>query len=73
MINIKHKNIVNMECTHFEKIKVCVFIFASFKNAIDWVIIEMPLKEIIPEVKTIDSVEIFSDNVLAPLVTSNIP
>ena len=35
-----------INCTHFVNIKVCVFIFAVFKNDKDCIIIEIPLNEI---------------------------
>ena len=60
-------------CTHFESIKVCAFILASFKNASDCIKIDIPLNEMIPDVKIKDAGYAKADNVFAPLVTSTMP
>lgn len=61
------------QCTHFEKMKLCAFILASFKNAIDCIIIESPLKDTIPVARMSDDCVGEIDKTLAPLVTSKMP
>ena len=73
MMNKKHNIIENKLCTHFEKTKLCAFIFESFKKAIDCIIIENPLNDKIPEVKIIDILLGKIESVFAPRVTSKIP
>ena len=53
--------------------KLCAFILASFKNAIDCIMIESPLNDKIPDVIIIELFEIFDESVFAPRVTSKIP
>ena len=53
--------------------KVRVFIFACFKNAIDWKMMDNPLNDKIPVTKTILKLLEKTDSVFAPLVTSKIP
>ena len=73
MSRIVQNIIETIICTHFEKIKVCAFILASFKNASDCIKIDIPLNEMIPDV-IIKDVEVFkADNIFAPLVTSTTP
>ena len=70
---IKQNNIDKIECTHFEKIKVCAFIFAVFKKAIDCIIIERPLNDKIPEAKMIAEFSLEIDKIFEPRVTSKMP
>ena len=72
-MNNKHKNIENIQCTHFDIIKVCAFIFALFKNDIDCIIIDIPLKETMPVARISDEGVADSDKIFAPLVTSSKP
>ncbi len=72
-IKIEVTNIEKIKCTNFENMKVCVFIFVTFKNAIDWKIIERPLKDKIPEVKISEDFPGLIERVATPLVTSKIP
>ena len=53
--------------------KLCAFIFAVFRNAIDCIIIERPLKDNIPDVIIIELFVILKDSVFAPRVTSKMP
>lgn len=73
MMNKKHNIIDKTQCTHFEIAKLCAFIFAIFKNERDCIIIENPLNESIPEVKTMEILFGENESVFEPLVTSNIP
>ena len=68
-----HKKQETIRCTVFVKMKLCIFIFASFKKAIDWKMIDSPLKEIKPAQIEIDSIVLNEDNSLQPLVISNNP
>ena len=58
--------------THFDKMKLCAFIFAVFKNESDCIIIEIPLNEISPQMIGMFGGVKF-DNSFAPLVTSSVP
>ena len=70
----KHKLNEKIECTHFVKTKLCAFIFAFCKKAIDCKIIDMPLKDKIAEQREIERFDAgINDNSFAPLVTSIIP
>ena len=70
----KHKLKDKIECTHFVKTKLCAFIFAFCKNAIDCKIIDIPLNDNIPEHSEIERFEIgMIESSFAPLVTSTIP
>ena len=71
--NKQHKNIDNTQCTHFEKTKLCAFILASFKNVIDCMMIEIPLKDTIPEARIKDDFCGKIDRIFEPLVTSKSP
>ena len=71
--NIAQNIIDKIICTHFEKIKLCAFILASFKNAIDCIIIDSPLNDKIPDAKTIERVDVDVDKIFDPRVTSKIP
>ena len=53
----KQINIDKIICTHFDKIKLCAFIFAVFKNDSIWQLIEMPEKEIIPQHKQTEPID----------------
>ena len=55
--------------THFDKMKLCAFIFAVFKNESDCIIIEIPLKEISPQIAGMFGV-FKSESSFTPLVTS---
>lgn len=58
--------------THFDKMKLCAFIFAVFKKESDCIIIEIPLNEISPQmIGMFGGVKL--DNSFAPLVTSSVP
>ena len=70
---IRQKNMEIIICTHFAKMKLCAFIFAVFRNAIDCIIIERPLKDNIPDVIIIELFVMFKDSVFAPRVTSKMP
>ena len=71
MISLQIK-IERINCTHFDITKLCVFIFADFKNAKDCIIIEIPLKEISAQIaKMFGFIEFESS--FAPRVTSTIP
>ncbi len=71
MINLQI-NIDKMHCTHFEIIKLCAFILAFFKKDKDCIIIEIPLKEISPQI--IGAVEVdIKESSFEPLVTSKMP
>ena len=72
-IKIEHKNIDVKQCTHFDKTKLCAFIFADFKKAIDCIIIDSPLKDKIPVVIIIELFVIFKESIFAPRVTSKSP
>ena len=61
------------QCTHFAKIKLCAFILASFKNAIDCIMIDSPLKDTIPVARIKDDEDGKTDKIFAPLVTSKTP
>ena len=71
--NIKHIKIDKTECTHFDKKKLCAFILQVFKNAIDCMMIDIPLNDNIPEHSAIDVGVIDKESSLAPLVTSIMP
>ena len=58
--------------THFDKMKLCAFIFAVFKKESDCIIIEIPLNEISPQIIGMFGGDKF-DNSFAPLVTSSVP
>ena len=58
--------------THFDKIKVCVFILTCFKNDIDCIMIDMPLKEINPQIRGV-ALEPNEARSFAPWVTSASP
>jgi len=73
MTNNWQTKIERIECTTFPKTKVCIFIFVSFKNASDCIIIETPLKEISPEIIGMIFNENSFDNSLQPRVISTIP
>ena len=72
MINALQINIEIIPSTHFEKMKLCAFILAVFKNDNDCMMIDIPLNEIIPQMAGAVDVEII-DSSLAPRVTSKIP
>ena len=72
-INNPQQIIDNNKCTLFMKMKKCVFIFAVFKNAIDWKIIESPLNDKIPVTTATDVESLKTERVFAPRVTSKIP
>ena len=63
---IKQNNIEKHECTHFEKMKLCAFIFADFKNDIDCMMIESPLNDKIPEVIIIEPFVMLDERIFAP-------
>ena len=65
--------IEKIECITFISTKLCIFILACFKNTIDCIIIDIPLKDNKPEHKQIESGETQTDNSFAPLVTSKMP
>lgn len=56
-------------CTHFEKMKVCVFILACFKKDNDCIIIDIPLNEISPQINAMLGLN-ESERFLMPCVTS---
>ena len=53
--------------------KVCAFILVSFKNAIDCIMIDSPLKDKIPEVSAREVLLGIIESSFAPLVTSKMP
>ena len=57
MINNLKINIETIPSTHFDKMKLCAFIFAVFKNDIDCIMIEIPLNEISPHIAAMLGVE----------------
>ena len=69
----KHTNEDNVICTAFVNTKECIFIFVFLKNAIDCIIIEIPLNEIMPEHSAIDRLFEDAANDLHPRVTSKSP
>ena len=71
MIN-KQINIDKIICTHFDKTKLCAFIFAVFKKDKDCIIIEIPLKEISAQIAEA-LVSCNMESSFAPRVTSMIP
>ena len=75
MIKHRHKQIKIeiIKCVTLKKTKLRIFIFACFKNAIDCIIIEIPLNDKIPEHKQIDAMLVFCESIFAPLVTSKSP
>ena len=58
--------------THFDKMKLCAFIFACFKNESDCIIIEIPLNEMSPQMAEMVG-EDWDESSFAPRVTSKIP
>lgn len=72
-INNPQQNIDNNKCTLFMKMKKCVFIFAVFKKAIDWVMIEMPENDSMPDANIMFCVVGERDNIFVPRVTSSSP
>ena len=69
----KQINIDKIICTHFDKTKLCAFIFAVFKNASIWQFMDIPENETIPQQSATDKEVRDSDNSLAPRVTSKMP
>lgn len=71
----KHKQIKieKIICITLAQTKLCIFIFACFRNTIDCIIIEIPLKDKIPEQAQIETILLLAERVFAPLVTSKIP
>ena len=72
MINILQIKIDKIPSTHFEKMKLCAFIFAVFKNESDCMIIDIPLNETSPQIIGAQEEPNFESS-FAPRVTSKIP
>lgn len=58
--------------THFERIKLCAFIFAVLRNDNDCITIDIPLKDISAQIAGVFGITVL-DNSFAPRVTSTMP
>ena len=77
MFQVKKINVLQIKydkipSTHFDKMKLCAFIFAVFKNERDCIIIDIPLNEIKKQMA--GTLGVINDDIsFEPLVTSKIP